>query len=185
MLNPVLVSSARTGDGTNEWGTPKADFDYFNAKYGPFKLDVCARLSNTKCSLFYDVTQVDGLQRDWAVDAKLAGGGCWMNPPYSPAESKCNTGCDNKRCSKRGFHNKHYRPGIEDWVSVARYTGYKVPVGCLLPSRTGSYWFHTFVLPIIERCSPGVVEFIRGRIKFEGSAKVGAPFDSLFVLFRP
>lgn len=48
----------------------------------------------------------------------------------------------------------------------------------LLPSRTGTKWFHDTVLPRATE-----IRFLRGRLKF-GAAKGNAPFDSLIVVFR-
>lgn len=47
----------------------------------------------------------------------------------------------------------------------------------LLPSRTDTQWFHDFI-----NCQHKV-EFIRGRIKFEGCDH-GAPFPSMLVHFK-
>jgi DNA N-6-adenine-methyltransferase (Dam) len=47
----------------------------------------------------------------------------------------------------------------------------------LLPSRTGTKWFHEIVLPQAKE-----IRFLRGRLKFSGS-KNSAPFDSLVVIF--
>jgi site-specific DNA-methyltransferase (adenine-specific) len=49
----------------------------------------------------------------------------------------------------------------------------------LLPSRTGTDWFHDLVLGI-----PLEVRYLRGRIKFE-NVKWNAPFDSIIVIVRP
>lgn len=48
----------------------------------------------------------------------------------------------------------------------------------LLPSRTGSKWFHELVIK-----HNGEVRFIRGRLRF-GNGKNSAPFDSIVVIFR-
>jgi len=48
----------------------------------------------------------------------------------------------------------------------------------LVPSRTGTRWFHEVVLPHAAE-----IRFIKGRLKF-GDAKTGAPFDSMVVIFR-
>jgi site-specific DNA-methyltransferase (adenine-specific) len=46
----------------------------------------------------------------------------------------------------------------------------------LLPSRTGTQWFHEFVLPCATE-----IRFVRGRIAF---GKWNAPFDSIIVIFK-
>lgn len=48
----------------------------------------------------------------------------------------------------------------------------------LLPSRTGTRWFHEQVLPIAAE-----IRFLRGRLKFP-PATTSAPFDSLVAIFR-
>jgi len=47
----------------------------------------------------------------------------------------------------------------------------------LLPSRTGTKWFHEQVLPFATE-----IRFLRGRLKFSGT-KNSAPFDSLVVIY--
>lgn len=47
----------------------------------------------------------------------------------------------------------------------------------LLPSRTGTKWWHDHVIPYAKE-----VRFIRGRLKFGGS-NTNAPFDSVIVIF--
>jgi len=50
-------------------------------------------------------------------------------------------------------------------------------VVCLIPSRTGTRWWHDYAMK-------GEVRFIRGRLRF-GVAKADSPFDSAVVVFRP
>ena len=77
---------------------------------------------------------------------------CWMNPPYGRK--------------------------ITRWLVKARDAASKgATVVCLVPSRTGTRWWHDHVMR-------GEIEFIKGRIKFVGS-KTGAKFDSAIVVFRP
>ena len=59
---------------TDQWATPQHFFDKCNKEYGPFTLDVCADIDNTKCPKFFS-KQDDGLKQKWE-------GTCWMNPPY-------------------------------------------------------------------------------------------------------
>ena len=47
----------------------------------------------------------------------------------------------------------------------------------LLPSRTGTAWFHECVLPHATE-----IRFIRGRLQFDDCG-VNAPFDSMIVIF--
>jgi phage N-6-adenine-methyltransferase len=50
-------------------------------------------------------------------------------------------------------------------------------VVCLVPSRTDTRWWHDYAMK-------GEVRFLRGRVRF-GDAKIGAPFPSVIVVFRP
>lgn len=82
-------------------------------------------------------------------------GKCWMNPPYGRE--------------------------IVKWVAKAvseTQNKHADCVVCLLPSRTDTSWWHDYV---IENAVE--VNFIRGRIKFEG-AKNSAPFPSAVVVFK-
>lgn len=47
----------------------------------------------------------------------------------------------------------------------------------LVPSRTGTRWFHEYAMKATE------IRFIRGRLRFNG-VKINAPFDSCIVVFR-
>lgn len=49
----------------------------------------------------------------------------------------------------------------------------------LLPSRTGTEWFHSVILPYAAE-----IQFIRGRLRFN-DCKGSAPFDSIIVVFDP
>ena len=89
----------------------------------------------------------DGLSQNWS-------GVCWMNPPYGRA--------------------------ISHWIAKAVVevnTAGVRRVVCLLPARTDTAWWHTFVIP------HGAVRFLRGRIRFEGAAHP-APFPSAIVVFN-
>ena len=80
-------------------------------------------------------------------------GVCWMNPPYGRE--------------------------IGHWVKKAYQSAKEgATVVCLLPSRTDTRWWHSFVVLADE------VHFIQGRLKFGGS-KNSAPFPSAVVVFRP
>lgn len=58
------------------WGTDQEVFDYLDARFGPFKLDVCAVPENAKCPRYFTPEQ-DGLAQCWRGK-----GAVWMNPPY-------------------------------------------------------------------------------------------------------
>lgn len=80
-------------------------------------------------------------------------GRCWMNPPYGR--------------------------GIAEWVKKAYEASLDgTLVVCLLPSRTGTRWFHDYCLPY------GEVRYVKGRLKF-GGCKDPAPFDCVVVIFHP
>jgi phage N-6-adenine-methyltransferase len=76
---------------------------------------------------------------------------CWMNPPYSDVKA---------------WMHKAYQESRDGALVV-----------CLLPSRTGTFWFH-------EYAAKGQIEFLRGRLKFGGS-DLNAPFESMVVTFYP
>jgi len=52
-------------------------------------------------------------------------------------------------------------------------------VVALLPSRTGTSWFHEYVLPHATE-----IRFIRGRLQFDDCG-MNAPFDSLIIIYSP
>jgi phage N-6-adenine-methyltransferase len=76
---------------------------------------------------------------------------CWMNPPYGRT--------------------------IKLWMRKAYEASQAgATVVCLVPSRTGTRWWHDYSMK-------GEIRFIKGRLKFGGS-KNSAPFDSAVVVFR-
>lgn len=81
-------------------------------------------------------------------------GTCWMNPPYGRQ--------------------------IGDWVKKAwesaRAGG--ATVVCLVPARTDTAWWNDWALRAAE------IRFVRGRLKFSGSA-ANAPFPVALLVFRP
>lgn len=76
----------------------------------------------------------------------------WLNPPYS-----------------RGLQRKF----VERAIECADYGGYVV---ALLPADTGTILFHELIYGRHQ------IEFLRGRIKFNGVA-TGARFSSMLVYF--
>jgi phage N-6-adenine-methyltransferase len=60
---------------TGNWATPQEFFDKLNWRFGPFDLDPCASIHNTKCANFYTEAE-DGLSKDWT------GHTVFVNPPY-------------------------------------------------------------------------------------------------------
>lgn len=83
-----------------------------------------------------------------ALSISWSGQRVFCNPPYSDIP---------------GFLSKRDEPEISVY---------------LLPSRTGTKWFHEIVLPFAKE-----IRFLRGRLKF-GGKKTNAPFDSLIVVFE-
>lgn len=93
------------------------------------------------------------------IDARYDGlslqwhGVCWMNPPYGRE--------------------------IGPWVEKAyREAQRGCVVVCLLPARTDTRWWHTYVMRASE------IRFVKGRIKFVGAGE-NAPFPNAVVVFRP
>ena len=76
-------------------------------------------------------------------------GNCWLNPPYGR--------------------------NIIKWVKKAHES--KCLVVALLPSRTDTKWFHSYIYKKHK------VRFIKGRLKF-GKATDNAPFPSMVVIFK-
>ena len=65
---------------------------------------------------------------------------------------------------------------IAKWMAKAYESAHNgTIVVCLLPSRTGTKWWH-------EYATKGEVRLLKGRLKFVG-AQNSAPFDSAVVIF--
>ena len=60
---------------SNDWATPQEFYDKLNWRFGPFELDPCASVHNTKCVNFYTYAE-DGLSKNWS------GQKVFVNPPY-------------------------------------------------------------------------------------------------------
>lgn len=79
--------------------------------------------------------------------------------------------------SYSNFVNPPYKH-IKKWLQKALIEhGKGKTVVALLPSRTGTDWFHECVLPHATE-----IRFIRGRLQFDDCG-VNAPFDSMVVVF--
>ncbi len=140
------------------WNTPKWLFDELNKEFN-FKLDACTTSDNPLDTPYFYTEETDGLalENRWLNPT-------FVNPPY---------GRKNKMdlWLKRAVEEQ--KRGI---VSVF-----------LLPSRTGTKWFHDYVYnkPNVE------IRFLKGRLRFD-SARLdthydkdnSAPFDSVIVIFR-
>jgi site-specific DNA-methyltransferase (adenine-specific) len=141
---------------SDEWETPQDFFYELHCEFG-FTLDVCATEQNRKCQLFYS-QEDDGLSQDWS--ASSANPVCWMNPPYSQ---------------------------LKLWLQKASAQAQLgATTVCLIPSRTDTKAWHSFVWDENEhRLRPGVeIRFVKGRLKFGGCTN-SAPFPSAVVIFRP
>lgn len=97
----------------------------------------------------YFTAQSDGLTQDWSGET------VFCNPPYGRELPKWVEKC----------HREAQKPGTT--------------VVMLIPSRTDTRWFHSFIHRRAE------VRFIKGRIKFETAGVAGdsAPFPSMIVVF--
>jgi len=121
-----------------------------------FELDAAATRENKKCAYFYD-KDWDAFKQDWALDATSI----WCNPPYGR--------------------------GIGKWIAKAkeaRDNGARVVM--LLPSKTGTHWWHDYIWDSMNGCPrPGVeIRFLAKRLTFKGE-KWPAKFDSVVVIFHP
>ena len=156
-----------------DWGTPQPLFDKYNDEFD-FDLDAAATFANTKCQRFigppgykpYHQVLMRGPKTCVGGDAlapgEWLGSRIWLNPPYG-RELK-----------------KWYNQVV--WQAVH----YKKLVVMLAPSRTDTAYWHDYVWNAAERAPrPWVdrIDFLKGRIKFEG-AEHGAPFPSAVIVFR-
>lgn len=93
---------------------------------------------------------------------------------YDPCPLFCETdGLALSWAGKRVFCNPPYS-NIPAFLAKRHEAGIAV---YLLPSRTGTKWFHNDVLPQATE-----IRFLRGRLRFGG--KGNAPFDSLIAVYR-
>lgn len=139
----ALYSSA-----TDDWSTPPDFYARLDADFG-FALDVCSSVANHRAPTFYaldhpDPSRRDGLARDWAADAAVAGGAVWMNPPYGRT--------------------------IAAWMAKAHETARAgSTVVCLVPVRGDAAWWHNQVL-----ATGAEVRFVRGRLTFGDAKNTAA-----------
>ena len=133
---------------TDSWSTPVLIRRHIEAKYGKISdYDPCPLLTNWTAGIDYD-----GLLAEWPL---CDDGVIFVNPPYSQLKSTK---------SKIG------------WIEKCHIESQR---GCtiilLIPSRTGTSWFHDIILS-----NGHGIEFLRGRLKF-GDSKTSAPFDSMLI----
>ena len=72
------------------------------------------------------------------------------------------------------FCNPPYGRRIGDFVALCYHLSFYNKVVMLLPARTDTKWFHTFIYKKAH------IKFLRGRLHFSGS-KNAAPFPSMIV----
>lgn len=167
--NAVHFSSA-----TEEWGTHPSFIEEVNAKW-PIGLDVCATPNRQVCANYFapkapdgrwpviNPAAIDGLKQTWhhyLEPGKVA----WMNPPY---------GRVIKTWVKKAY---------EEAFSIDR----KICVLGLLPSRTDTKWWHSYIAPVANGRMPGKVIFLEGRLSFidaTGKVQDPAPFPSVLVVW--
>lgn len=189
-----------TSSATIEWGTPRSLVDGFRALGYNFSLDVCATPGREMCPAYYGpppeeigkykITKgpdkgqtridlnfykrameawarngpigIDALKQPWTQHLSLLGGGWgWENPPFGRAI--------------KAFMRKTF----EEAKLGGRFFS-------IVPSRTGSSWWHEFIEPVRTRKFPGELEFFKGRLTFtdmDGNAGDPAPFDMALVVF--
>lgn len=147
MINSGLFTS---NDST--WTTPPEFFAELNKEFN-FTLDAAALKSSAVVPNYFGpdhelLWRRDALQVEWtgATD-----GWIFLNPPYG-------------RAIKAFMRKAHEEVG-----KGAR-------VVALVPARTDTVWWHSYVIQY-------EVRFIKGRLKFGGS-KQGAPFPSAVVVMK-
>lgn len=127
---------------------------------------------------------------DWGTPQELFDrlDGVWgftMDVAAEPNNAKCRRYLTKESDALTQSWGKHkcwmnppYTRNIGAWVEKAyRESRHGATVVCLLPAKTDTRWFHDY-------CTLGKIEFLRGRIKFEG-AQYNAPFASMVVVFTP
>lgn len=81
---------------------------------------------------------------------------------------------------ERVFMNPPYGRAIGKWVKKAYEESLRgATVVCLIPARTDTKWFHSFIWGKAAN-----IVFVQGRIKFGGHSNA-APFPSMVVTYAP
>lgn len=100
---------------------------------------------------------------------------------FDPCPLKNPGNIDGLNCEwgSRTFVNPPYGRTIKEWIKKCYLESLRGRlVVALLPSRTDTYWWHTYVMKADE------IRYIKGRLKFGGS-KNSAPFPSCVIVFKP
>ena len=116
----VPTSNIHFSSKTDDWATPQATFDKYNA-YHHFDLDAAASSKNHKVENWFGLDHPDPARRD-GLTAEWVGEHVWLNPPYGRTIGK--------------------------WVKKAAEHAYarKGEVVLLLPARTDTAWFHDYCI---------------------------------------
>ena len=146
---------------SDEWETPQELFNSLSAKFGPFKMDVAANVSNSKCDFFCGLdTHQDGLVASWMEKN-------WCNPPYSKIKEFCKKAQEE---AQNGKKTVMLIPARTDTKFFHDYIYNKPNVEVL------------FLKGRIKFISPDG-KLLRGT-KMNGSNNA-APFPSMVVIFSP
>jgi hypothetical protein len=152
---------------SDEWETPADLFADLNLEFN-FDIDVAATFHTAKTRIsingregvcYFGPDHADPSRRD-ALTNEWGHGAAWMNPPYSR---------------------------VREFIAKAAAEARKgCTVVCLVPSRTDTHWWASFVWHTdTHHPRRGVeVRFLRGRLRFVG-AKHSAPFPSVVLVFMP
>jgi len=145
-------------DSVDDRWTPDYVFAPLTAEHG-FTLDVCASISNAKCSRFFTAEE-DGLVQSWAREV------VWCNPPYS------NIGAWVKKA-----------------LTEVRSGGCPKVVMLLPANRTEQGWWQDLIEPVRDLPGSGVAtRHLRGRINFgkpgnpTGKYNSSCPFGSVLLI---
>lgn len=112
--------------------------------------------------------------------------GFTLDPCCIPETAKCarfftpdDDGLAQDWSTERVFMNPPYGRALRDWMRKAWEESQRgALVVCLVPSRTGTRWWHDYAMR-------GEIRFVKGRIAFLLDGKPGAPaFDSAIIIFR-
>ncbi len=124
MRGAIQTSSARTGDGTDQWGTPPEVLERVRqvSPDGRIALDPCTIGTNPVGAESFFTIDHDGLSREWSG----YGGLVYVNMPYSELDA---------------WSSKMHR---EATLGVAIVT--------LLPARTDTLWWRR-LWPHVDACA--------------------------------
>lgn len=107
-----------------------------------------------------------------------------LDPCATPETAKCkkfytkeNDGLKQDWVGEAVFCNPPYGSAIKHWVRKCYEESKRAKVVMLIPARTDTIYFHTYIYHKAE------IRFIKGRLKF-GDSKNSAPFPSMIVIFN-